>query len=260
MLLLFAAASFACLSPTHHDGDNIRCRNIDGSMRLHGIDAPEMPGACRPGRMCTPGDPYAARDHLRELTRGRSVTCEQVDTDRYGRRVVACEAEGVDLACAMIADGFAVPRYGDPGCRPQRSARLAAPVPPAAASPPPPPVEAAPPAPAPVPAPAPPPPPARAAPAGALVLAERVLLAWLALINLAGFAVMAADKRRARRLARRIPESRLLLLALAGGSAGVLAGQEWLGHKTRKAGFSRRLWLIIAVQVAAIWSLFVWLA
>ncbi len=47
-LLLFAAASFACLNPSHSDGDNIRCANIDGAMRLHGIDAPEMPGSCRP--------------------------------------------------------------------------------------------------------------------------------------------------------------------------------------------------------------------
>ncbi len=45
-----ASNDFACVSPSHHDGDAIRCRGENQSMRLYGIDAPEMPGACRPGR------------------------------------------------------------------------------------------------------------------------------------------------------------------------------------------------------------------
>ncbi|ARR57249.1 hypothetical protein HY78_18630 [Rhizorhabdus wittichii DC-6] len=85
-------------------------------MRLYGIDAPEMPGACRPGRQCTPGDPYASRDHLASLTAGRSVRCEQVDADRYGRLVVRCTAGGADLSCQMVRDGFAVERYGRLRC------------------------------------------------------------------------------------------------------------------------------------------------
>jgi endonuclease YncB( thermonuclease family) len=46
IVLAAAAASFACEGPSHHDGDNLRCANVPGSMRLQGIDAPEMPGAC----------------------------------------------------------------------------------------------------------------------------------------------------------------------------------------------------------------------
>lgn len=110
------APSFACPSPEHHDGDAIRCGSAGRSMRLYGIDAPEMPGACRPGRQCTPGDPYASRDHLRGLTAGRNVRCEQVDQDRYGRAVVRCSADGVDLSCQMVRDGFAVERYGRLDC------------------------------------------------------------------------------------------------------------------------------------------------
>ena len=34
--------SFACPAPRHHDGDAIRCRGGSKSMRLFGIDAPEM--------------------------------------------------------------------------------------------------------------------------------------------------------------------------------------------------------------------------
>ena len=96
------ALSFLCSNPSHHDGDNVRCSNIDQAIRLQGIDAPEMPGACRPGRDCTPGDPYAARDQLRRLTSGKTVRCEQEDTDSYGRIIARCDAGGVDLSCAMI--------------------------------------------------------------------------------------------------------------------------------------------------------------
>jgi len=115
-ILVAVAASFACLNPTHHDGDNMRCRNVEGSLRLYGIDAPEMPGACRQGRRCVAGNPYASRDHLRRLTRGRSVRCQVRDVDDYGRRVVDCTADGRNIGCAMIAAGHAVPRYGRLRC------------------------------------------------------------------------------------------------------------------------------------------------
>ena len=108
----------ACPLPTHHDGDAIKCEGQRRSMRLYAIDAPEMPGACRPGRACTPGDPYAARDYLVSLTRGRSVQCRTLETDHYGRAVVQCFAGSVDLSCAMVAGGYAVERYGRLGCRP----------------------------------------------------------------------------------------------------------------------------------------------
>ncbi len=107
---------FECRLPTHHDGDAIRCDGQRKSMRLASIDAPEMPGSCRPGRQCTPGDPYASRDHLASLTRGRTVRCRQVDSDHYGRQIVQCFAGDVDLSCRMVADGYAVERYGNLNC------------------------------------------------------------------------------------------------------------------------------------------------
>jgi endonuclease YncB( thermonuclease family) len=85
-------------------------------MRLYAIDAPEMPGSCRPGRQCTPGDPYASRDHLASLTAGKDVRCKEVDRDHYGRQVVQCFAADVDLSCAMVRDGYAVERYGSLRC------------------------------------------------------------------------------------------------------------------------------------------------
>jgi uncharacterized membrane protein YsdA (DUF1294 family) len=113
---------FACDAPEHHDGDAIRCQGQERAMRMHAIDAPEMPGACRPGRQCTPGDPYAARDYLRSLTRGRTVRCEEKDVDAYGRMVVRCTADSVDLGCAMVNAGHAVERYGRLNCAAESAA------------------------------------------------------------------------------------------------------------------------------------------
>lgn len=105
-----------CAQPNHHDGDALRCGYYGRSMRLYAIDAPEMPGACRPGRWRVPGDPYASRDHLASLTSGRHVTYRVLDHDRYGRAVVQVFADGVDLSCQMVRDGFAIERYGKLRC------------------------------------------------------------------------------------------------------------------------------------------------
>ena len=102
-----------CTDPVISDGDTFRCGAH--RIRLAGIDAPEMPGHCRPGRACTPGDPFAAQAFLRALARG-VVTCRRTDTDHYGRIVARCEAGGQDLSCAMINAGHAVRRYGSISC------------------------------------------------------------------------------------------------------------------------------------------------
>lgn len=60
------------------DGVTFKC---DGkSIRMVGIDAPELPGHCRPGRQCAPGDPYASTEDLRELIANGAVQCRKVDT------------------------------------------------------------------------------------------------------------------------------------------------------------------------------------
>lgn len=109
-----ATADITCTSPEVVDGDTIRCGQK--RIRLQGIDAPEMPGHCRPGRQCTPGDPYASRTNLEQLIGGSKVVCEQTDTDRYGRIVARCTARGEDLSCAQIRDGHAVKRYAWISC------------------------------------------------------------------------------------------------------------------------------------------------
>ncbi len=75
---------------------------------------------------------------------------------------------------------------------------------------------------------------------------------YLLAINAATFAAFAFDKRAAARGAWRVPERQLLLMAAFGGSAGALAAQQTLRHKTRKEPFRTALWLIVAAQAAVL--------
>ena len=78
---------------------------------------------------------------------------------------------------------------------------------------------------------------------------------YLALVNLAAFALYGIDKRRAKRDRWRIPEATLLLSALLGGSIGALCGMYLFRHKTRKPRFSVGVPVILAAQLAAVWFL-----
>jgi uncharacterized membrane protein YsdA (DUF1294 family)/endonuclease YncB( thermonuclease family) len=247
IMLAAAAGSFACENPRHHDGDNLRCSNVPGAMRLQGIDAPEMPGACRPGRMCVDGDPFAARDHLRSLTRGTTLQCVQEETDSYGRAIVNCTAGRVNISCAMIESGHAVARYAplDCGNQPSPAPQTLAERPPEAAPEPAPAAQIAPdrvivPADTPTHAPV-----AIVGP-GIMLLA----LIGLALINALTWALFAIDKRRAVafRSRERISENSLLGLAALGGSPAAWHAITALRHKSSKESFKQALLLISGVQ------------
>lgn len=77
------------------------------------------------------------------------------------------------------------------------------------------------------------------------------LCLYLALINALAFALMLADKRRARKKQWRIPESTLITCALLGGSLGALVGMYAAHHKTRHRKFTVGIPLILAVQLLA---------
>ena len=82
------------------------------------------------------------------------------------------------------------------------------------------------------------------------------LMTYLAAVNVVAFAVYGADKRRAKKERRRVPEKTLFLLAAIGGSLGAWAGMYAFRHKTRHWYFVWGIPAILAAQMA----LAVWLA
>jgi len=77
------------------------------------------------------------------------------------------------------------------------------------------------------------------------------MYSYVLLINLAAFALMFADKSKARRGVRRIPEKVLFLSAIAGGSIGAIAGMLAFRHKTRHLSFVIGLPAILLLHLAA---------
>jgi endonuclease YncB( thermonuclease family) len=88
------------------DGDTIE---IAGTrIRLHGIDAPENGQRCQDARgqdyRCGQRAAFALADWIGRAT----VSCEQRDTDRYGRVVAVCRAREADMNRWMVREGWAV--------------------------------------------------------------------------------------------------------------------------------------------------------
>ena len=72
---------------------------------------------------------------------------------------------------------------------------------------------------------------------------------YLCLINILAFALMGADKHRARRDAWRIRERTLFLSALLGGSVGAMLGMRVFHHKTKHWYFVWGMPLILVAQI-----------
>lgn len=112
-------AVLACSSRSSNvaiDGDTID--HGGERIRLLYIDAPELPGHCRPGRECVAGNAYAAKAALQYALDSGNVRCEGEARDRYGRRLAECfvtspsGASFVSINEWMLARGYAVPyRY-----------------------------------------------------------------------------------------------------------------------------------------------------
>lgn len=108
------AGCLALAAPVAAETVSGRARIIDGdtlelggeTVRLYGIDAPEMSQTCRrpDGRAWACG--AWSRDVLAGLAKGR-LRCTGRERDRYGRLVASCEGAGGDLAAQMVAGGAA---------------------------------------------------------------------------------------------------------------------------------------------------------
>ncbi|MDP3740317.1 MAG: thermonuclease family protein [Hyphomonadaceae bacterium] len=101
LFILACIFAFPVHAQTVIDGDTIK---LDGTTyRIHGIDAPET------HQICDDGYPAGieATAYLRAMMRDRRITCEPKTTDRYGRTVALCRADGMDLGEAMVRAGMA---------------------------------------------------------------------------------------------------------------------------------------------------------
>jgi len=105
-----------CQAPRAVDGDTIRCANLAKAVRLVGIDAPELPGHCRRGRVCTPGDGFAAKRALAGMMRLGPVRLVITGQDRYRRNLALALAGGMNLNCEMVRRRMAVRRYSRLAC------------------------------------------------------------------------------------------------------------------------------------------------
>ena len=79
---------------------------------------------------------------------------------------------------------------------------------------------------------------------------REILIGYLLIANLVGFAMMGIDKRRAIKHAWRIPEKILFLASLLGGRIGTWVGMYAYRHKTKHWYFVVGMPAILVVQVA----------
>jgi uncharacterized membrane protein YsdA (DUF1294 family) len=79
-------------------------------------------------------------------------------------------------------------------------------------------------------------------------------------VNFITYGVFFLDKRAAQQRQPRVPEKALLLLSLAGGSAGAYYAMRRFRHKTKKSSFRALFGLVVVVQVLAFtgWIFGVW--
>jgi endonuclease YncB( thermonuclease family) len=107
------AISSVLPAPTHSgrfrscqaiDGDTLRCGGE--RVRLLAIDAPELPGHCRPGRDCAPGDPFASTTSL-SAALSDELRIERVGEDHYGRTLASVSGPKGDLSCWQLEHGQA---------------------------------------------------------------------------------------------------------------------------------------------------------
>lgn len=78
-----------------------------------------------------------------------------------------------------------------------------------------------------------------------------IFILYVIIVNMTGFALMGIDKAKARRKAWRIPEAKLFLVALLGGSIGSILGMYLFRHKTRHWYFVWGMPAIFVLQLLA---------
>lgn len=76
-----------------------------------------------------------------------------------------------------------------------------------------------------------------------------LLISYVIIMNIIGFALMGIDKHKAKKRAFRIPEATLFTVALIGGSIGSILGMYTFHHKTRHPRFVYGMPAILILQI-----------
>ena len=76
-----------------------------------------------------------------------------------------------------------------------------------------------------------------------------IIVLYLIMMNITGFAMMGIDKRKAIKHLWRVRESTLFLIALIGGSVGCILGMRVLHHKTKHLYFVYGMPLFLILQI-----------
>lgn len=84
----------------------------------------------------------------------------------------------------------------------------------------------------------------------------KIILIYLAAVNLATFVMYGIDKYKAKKAKWRIPEATLLLMAAIGGSIGAWVGMQVWHHKTLHKKFKYGVPVIFLLQVALTFYLY----
>lgn len=119
LILLFLGLVVARLDAGRQELSSGRVKVVDGDtlvlagrrIRLVGIDAPELRQICQRDNQPWPCG-KGARDHLATLIGDAKTACDAGGSDRYGRLLAVCSADGRDLNAAMVSAGYAV-AFGD---------------------------------------------------------------------------------------------------------------------------------------------------
>lgn len=88
----------------------------------------------------------------------------------------------------------------------------------------------------------------------------KIVIIYLATLNIATFLTYGLDKWKAKRGRWRIRESALLLLAVLGGSIGAWVGMRVWHHKTMHKKFRYGIPAILLLQIAFGVAILIWLS
>lgn len=77
----------------------------------------------------------------------------------------------------------------------------------------------------------------------------KIILIYLAVVNVAAFMIMGIDKHKAHRHKWRISEKSIFIAGLIGGGIGVLLGMNFFHHKTKHLKFTIGIPMVVLLNI-----------